>query len=607
MPWPWSKRREEEERVKAMLRRRARELTQPGPSGAIAQLPGEPARAEPQAPASAGEAAPAALLAQPPTAEAAGLAREAGASVAAGVLPAAAAPEPVEPALPAEPGPPAAAPGRPPRRLSSRGAPLVIAGEYHGLDLTLFIGRRGRAIGFRERPAPARPPRLARPAGFFGRRLTWHVDKRNRRLELLAFSQMGVKRTSVLAGLLIALKWLFSWRIRVLVIERYIFGEAIGYFLLGTMGFTFFMIITSIFSLGEKIFSKRIPPFTIAKVLLLYAPGFLVLAIPVAVLFSTLMALGRLNRDNEIVAMNTTGVSLYRIFIPFVVIGIIGGLTTWYTYEHIVPQSNRACKDVLKVFWEAQVVEFIKPQIVIKAPQRKYFFVDRIDKTEGMMYGLRLYDYSGQGDQPRHFPRVYVAQQAYIENQYLVLRNVRLYNLDEKEGNTMVSASMPEVKIDIGTKISEYNYEVFPQEMTAADVRLRVQLSRDRIKSLTYPNADLKQRYYRDWTEYYFKFAVPVTCLVFVLVAVPVSLRGPRDERNLGIILSFLLVMIYWILYFSCRVVGSRGPELGRDLVLAGNALLHKGADVFPPYVAGWLPAFVFFIWGTVLIVRARK
>lgn len=498
--------------------------------------------------------------------------------------------------------------GRFRHQVTSRDIPMAFAGAHDGLDLTLFIGKRGRALGFRHRPLPIHTFHGPRRKTFYGRNLTLHRNRKGRSLCLHDLSHFGARpRVSPLMAIWIALRWMLSWRIKILTIERYIFGEAIGFFLLGAMGFTFFMIVTSVFSLGEKIFSKHIPPFTITKVLLLSAPAFLVLAIPVAVLFSTLMAMGRLNRDNEIVAMSTNGISLYRLFIPFITIAIIAGLMTWLIYEHVVPPNNRQYKDVLKVFWEAQVTQFIKPQIVIKAPQKKYFYVDWLDKTEGIMYNLRLYDYYGEGGQPRHFPRMYIAERAWVADGYLVLSKVRLYNLDPNTGDTMVSAAMPEVKIDIGTQLSDYNPDVHPTEMTASELRLRIQMNRDRLTSMGFLADQLRQYYYRDWTEYYFKYSIPVACLVLVLVAVPVSLRGPRDERNMGIILSFLLLMVYYIIYFSCRVLGSRGPSLGHDLALGGKTLLLKGTNLFPPYVAGWLPASLFFLWAIYLIWRARK
>jgi lipopolysaccharide export LptBFGC system permease protein LptF len=623
MPW-FKRQRSEEDKLKTGLRDRARKALAQGD-----EPPSEPVPAPPQAsPALPMAPEPAAPIAQTELPAKQDLSKHIpfvqGLPTPGICLPETGAapvqtPDAVrQPAL--EPQPPAAIPPEPPpppatssvpryhAHAASRDVPMMLAGSYSGLDLTLFIGKRGRAVGFRGRPLPLQGVSVAYGKTFYGRHLTLHRNKKGSCTPLHTLSHFGApRRMSPWLALWIALRWLFSWRIKILVIERYIFGEAIGYFLLGAMGFTFFMIVTSVFSLGEKIFSKHIPPFTITKVLLLSAPAFLVLAIPVAVLFSTLMAMGRLNRDNEIVAMSTNGISLYRLFIPFITISIIAGLMTWMIYENVVPPNNRQYKDVLKVFWEAQVTQFIKPQIVIKAPQKKYFYVEWIDKVEGIMYNLRLYDYYGEGGQPRHFPRMYIAERAWVADGYLVLSKVRLYNLDPNTGDTMVSAAMPEVKIDIGTQLSDYNPDVHPTEMTASELRLRIQMNRDRLSSMGFMADQLRQYYYRDWTEYYFKYSIPVACLVLVLVAVPVSLRGPRDERNLGIILSFMLLMVYYVIYFSCRVLGSRGPSLNHDLVVGGKTLLLKGTNMFPPMVAGWLPAALFFIWALYLIWRARK
>ncbi len=612
---PWFKRQlSEEDRLKTGLRDRARKAL--GPAAEPAPAPARPA----PMPAPLTDVAPLPVIAEPmpvPPAEGSALPRFAAQHVLptpgigrpASVAQPDAAPASAE-AMQDETATPAV-PSSVPRyhaHAASRDIPMMFIGAYSGLDLTLFIGKRGRAVGFRGRPLPLQTAALARTKTFYGRHLTLHRNRKGRATPVHELSHFGAKRpVSPLLAIWIALRWMFSWRIKILTIERYIFGEAIGFFLLGAMGFTFFMIVTSVFSLGEKIFSKHIPPFTITKVLLLSAPAFLVLAIPVAVLFSTLMAMGRLNRDNEIVAMSTNGISLYRLFIPFITISIIAGLMTWLIYEHVVPPNNRQYKDVLKVFWEAQVTQFIKPQIVIKAPQKKYFYVDWIDKNEGIMYNLRLYDYYGEGGQPRHFPRMYIAERAWVAEGYLVLSKVRLYNLDPNTGDTMVSAAMPEVKIDIGTQLSDYNPDVHPTEMTASELRLRIQMNRDRLSSMGFMADQLRQYYYRDWTEYYFKYSIPVACLVLVLVAVPVSLRGPRDERNMGIILSFLVLMIYYVIYFSCRVLGSRGPSLSHDLIVGGKTLLLKGTNFFPPYVAGWLPASLFFLWAIYLIWRARK
>jgi len=300
---------------------------------------------------------------------------------------------------------------------------------------------------------------------------------------------------------------------------------------------------------------------------------------------------------------------------------IFAAYITWFIYENVVPPNNQEYKEVLKVFWRAQVVEFIKPGIVIKAPERKYFYVDEIRKEkvetpggphwESFMYGIRLYDYhrynDGDAATTRYFPRIFIADKAWIDDQFLVLAGVRLYNLDELKGNSLVGATMPEVRIDIGTRIKEYSIDPHPTELRAEDLRNRIMGMRDRLLSAQFPNPGLKKKYYQNWTEYYFKYAIPFACIALCLVAVPVSLTGPRDERNLGIIMSFILVMIYYIIFFVARTLGSRGLELAHEINILGKTLIPRGTNLFPPYVAGWVPSAVFLTAAIFLFWRARK
>lgn len=488
-----------------------------------------------------------------------------------------------------------------------------------GTGLTLYTGKRGKkAIALKGRAVPRRVRSSQRVVTHIGRDLTGHYSRRGQRLNLISaqVQERSVGR-QVWDTILYVLRWLFFIKPKILIIERYIWVECWGNFLLGSMGFTFFMIITTVFELGEKIFQKNIPPFTIAKVLMLSAPAFLVLAIPVAVVFSSLMAMNRLNRDNELTAFSTNGISLYRVFIPFLSLGIFAGLMTWSIYEHVVPPNNKEYKEVLKVFWEAQVVDFIKPGIIIKAPESKYFYVDEIrkelvDGPEGeywrsFMYDIRLYDYFAEKVGGRRFPRIFVASKAWIEGDFLVLSEVRLYNLDEDNGNTLVSATMPEIKIDIGTRTREYSIEPHPTELTAMELRSRIQMQQDRILSLPFPNPSMTYKLLRDSTEYYFKYSIPVACVAFAMVCVPLMIRGPRDERNLGLIMTFGVVMVYYIIFFVCRTLGARGFFLQQDITIFGTKLLSAGENLFPPMIAGWLAPSVFFAAAGVLFWRVRK
>ncbi|MEP0814119.1 MAG: YjgP/YjgQ family permease [bacterium] len=382
-------------------------------------------------------------------------------------------------------------------------------------------------------------------------------------------------------------RWLTSPNLRLLKIDKYVFSEVWGWWLLALMGFTFFMLVTSLFLLGEKIFSKKIPIYTTIKILILSAPAYIVLALPIAMLVGTLMAMGRLSRDNEITMFVASGVSLYSIFLPFLCLGLYTAILAWSVYEYVVPANNKQFTKVLAVFWDSQVIDYIKPNVVIKAPEDKYFYIERVDRVADVMYNVRLFDFAKKAKTPR----VFLAEKATVKNKFLNLENVRVIETDEKTGNVIASATASRTEVDIERKFSMMEYDTAPQELSSKELIERVKTKQremaEDLKRFQFVAKDRQESLWMDQTEYYLKFAIPFASVVFVLVAVPMSLRGPRDERNLGLVLAFVLALIYYALFFSFRMLGYLGK--------------------LPAVYAAWTPTLLFAIAGLILLVRARK
>ncbi len=379
------------------------------------------------------------------------------------------------------------------------------------------------------------------------------------------------------------LRWLFIPDLRLQPIDRYVFREVTTFFLVGFVGFTIFMIVTQVFILSDKIFGKHIPLFTTLTVLFLYTPSLLIFSIPVAVLFGTVMAIGRLNRDHEVMAMMTSGVSLYRILLPFLVIGVWAAFATFVVTEYVVPKNNKKAGDILTIFFDSQVADFIEPGVVIRAPDLRFFYVEKVDKETGELFNVRVYDYAGQ----RPAPRIFLAKRAYVENKYLMLEDVRAYESDNISGHYIASAITPGTKIDISRRIDPRSYRIESVSLTTRQLLKRINQQREKLKKYRInPPRWLRFNYNQDVTDYYLKYSIPIACIVFVLVAVPLGLTGPRDERNLGIIVTFILMMLYYTLYFGFR-------QLGYDGTLSG------------PWAA-WTPVVLYGIVGTILLFRAR-
>src|SRR5262245_50310065 len=96
-------------------------------------------------------------------------------------------------------------------------------------------------------------------------------------------------------------------------LDRYLLRQCVMPFVLALVVFTFVLVIPPVIEFGELFIIKGIDWSTIVQVLALLLPQALCLTIPMAVLMSILVGVGRLAADRELVALQACGVSLFRL------------------------------------------------------------------------------------------------------------------------------------------------------------------------------------------------------------------------------------------------------------------------------------------------------
>ncbi|MFQ6112026.1 MAG: LptF/LptG family permease, partial [Nitrospinota bacterium] len=100
------------------------------------------------------------------------------------------------------------------------------------------------------------------------------------------------------------------------IIHRSILQELLEYFLLALFLFTFVLFLNKILHLTELIINKGVPLRTVAHLLALITPSFLIITIPMALLVACIMVFSRLSSDSEIVSLRASGVSFYNLLLP---------------------------------------------------------------------------------------------------------------------------------------------------------------------------------------------------------------------------------------------------------------------------------------------------
>ncbi len=351
------------------------------------------------------------------------------------------------------------------------------------------------------------------------------------------------------------------------LLDAYFVREQAGPFLLALSGFCLMMLADSLFYTAEIIVDRGAPAMVIIKWLLLRLPAVLVLAFPVSVLFSTLFALGRMSRDNEILALRTGRVSFYRIMLPFVFMGVIASFLAYVTNEKIVPWTNHASENIFRRLILSQSLPQIQENILFKGGPNLHFYIRRYYPIPKMAEGVYVYE-AGSGT----FPRTMTSKRAFLENETWQLQDGVVHHYSE-DGGLDYEAKFKTMKIHLDVNLLDFfGNQKTPQEMNAKELLQQITLFKR-------GGVDVK----RLATDYYFKFSIPAACLMVALLASPLSLVFGKGGIIFGVILSIVLTFIYYVIM-----------SLGRSFGFIG---------ILPPWLAAWMPnlffgsAAVFLIW----------
>ncbi len=128
------------------------------------------------------------------------------------------------------------------------------------------------------------------------------------------------------------------------LLSRYIIREHLSPFFFSLAVIMFVFVTKFIAQYIGRIFGKGLSILTILELIYLNLAWMLALAVPMAVLVAALMAYGRLSADNEITILKTSGISLYKIIRPVLVMTILLTLFMFWFNDKVLPEFNHRAR-----------------------------------------------------------------------------------------------------------------------------------------------------------------------------------------------------------------------------------------------------------------------
>ena len=355
------------------------------------------------------------------------------------------------------------------------------------------------------------------------------------------------------------------------ILDRYIIKEVMSFVALAVAALTIMLIVRTLFELTDMLINKRVALLYVVKLLFYRLPAYLVLTFPMSLLASSELAIGRLSTDGEITAMRAGGISLRRIIIPFVAAALVISILSFLINDYIVPEANRAHQNIIRENVLKKGPSYIRRNVFFRDAENRYFYINRFNEENMTMQDIMVYEFSRE-----NFSRTITAKKAEWVADTWKLENGTIHNYDE-EGKTTYEVNFATMDIIVKEDLQKFfKNQREPIEMNSKELKQQISI-------LQKGGADTK----RLEVILHMKYSVPFSGLIFVLLGVPLGLRVKRGSKATGIIISIVLVFVYYIFVSTARSFGNGG--------------------VLAPALAAWLPNIIFAILGIIYIFWAEK
>jgi len=343
------------------------------------------------------------------------------------------------------------------------------------------------------------------------------------------------------------------------LIDRYICKEIFSHTLLGLVIFTFVLLVPKLVEIMELVVRNSGAPSRLGLLLLCMFPALFSFTFPMAVLVGVLIGLGRLSADSELIALSALGIGIRRVLVPVGILATGMGALTLMITLWIGPAAQRTFNQIRNELAASTASYEIKPRVFDERFPGMTFYIQDVTAAA------------------THWRGVFVSQSGSDESSKLTLAEDAIVIADRSQGKLELhlrNGSEHEVLL---SDPDHYNVTTFaasdwPIQVNGADQQKQATLTTSErplsdLMTASGPTAREAR------VEIQRRFAFPVACFVFALVAVPLAARPRRGGRAMGFLVSLLIVCGYYLLFIIGVGMARRGivhPFVG---VWAANIL----------------------------------
>ena len=302
-----------------------------------------------------------------------------------------------------------------------------------------------------------------------------------------------------------------------------------------------------------------------------FTPQLLLFALPMASMMGVILGTTQINNENELMVLKASGISLYRMLPPVILVALCTALLTGLFSIYLIPSGNRAKLDLAFQLAKEKIERSMHEKRFSESLGNIVLYADRIDQKTETWNG------------------VYISDMRDSMHPVTIISETGIVSADSTRGTLSISLRNGTLNRTTSNAVQTIDFEryemILPLETPSTNPLAKAGKS-TMIQSELLAEADRLGRNTQAAASYLNEFherlALPVSCFILTLLGFPLGfLSGPR-HKTVGIPLGLAIFILYYVL-------------------LTGASTASESLFM-PAAVAMWMPNIIFLVLTTLFI-----
>ncbi len=363
------------------------------------------------------------------------------------------------------------------------------------------------------------------------------------------------------------------------IVNRYIFKQLVPLFAINLFFFSFVLLMKQMLEMTNFIVNYGVGISSFLFMLAYSLPSFLIFIIPMAVMISILLVFLQMSSENEIVALSSSGLSIYGLLPPVIIFCLMGCMLTGLMTFYGMPRGQTALKSLLFDVISSNIEIGLKERTFNDKFDDVMIYINKIDPKSHELLDVFIEDQRTRGVAstivaPSGRGVLGPLKRAY----YLKLKNGSIIQTGlEKRSAHSIHFDSYTLKLDLNQSVSK-NKEATKDEIEMSFSEVREYLE----------NADDRgEQYSKVLMEFHKKFSFPLACFALGILAVPLGVQTRSSKKTTGLGVA----LVYFLLYYLLLSIGWGLSESG----------------MYPPFIGMWAPNVFMTVLGVYFLVRVAN